>query len=219
MRDTYLRQLESLHSELIKMGALCEEAIAGAVKGLLEDDPALRRKAADLEKEIDLREREIEAFCIRLILREQPVAGDLRQITAAQKMIADMDRIGDQAADIAELSGFLEGSGAKSRVHIGDMARAAGQMLTGSVDAFVASDLEKARAVMAYDDVVDDLFVTVRGELIEMIGRDSSAGAACFDLLMIAKHLERIGDHARNIAKWVEYSITGIVPGQQGRPD
>ncbi|MDR0599702.1 MAG: phosphate signaling complex protein PhoU [Treponema sp.] len=209
MRDSYLKQLEFLHSELIRMGALCEEAIACAMKGLLEDSPLFRDKAAELEKEIDRKEREIERFCVRLILREQPVAGDLRQITSAQKMIADMDRIGDQAADIAELSRFLAGGGVKGRVHIDDMAKAAGKMVTDSVDAFVAADLAKARAVMAYDDVVDGFFVKIREELIEAIAQDSSSGGACLDMLMVAKHLERIGDHARNIAKGVEHCVAG----------
>jgi phosphate transport system protein len=210
MRDTYRKQLDILHSELIKMGALCEDAIAGAVKGFLNDDPLLRDKAIELEREIDFKEREIETFCVHLLLREQPVAGDLRQITAAQHMITDMERIGDQAENIAELSRFIKGSGIKNSVHISDMADATAKMLTDSVDAFVASDLEKVYAVVEYDRVVDDMYAKIKGELLDMItGSDRESAGVCLDLLMIAKYLERIGDHAQNIAEWVEYSITG----------
>jgi phosphate transport system protein len=209
MRDGYRKQLEALHVSLIRMGAFCEEAIAKAVKGLLDEDMSLAKEVALTEREIDLMEREIEAFCLRLLLREQPVAGDLRQITAAQRMITDMERIGDQAADIAELSAFMVGSPVKSDIRIGDMARAAVKMLSDSVDSFVGNDLEKARGVIAYDDAVDDLFDEIKKELIALIEKDGENGGACLDLLMIAKYLERIGDHATNIAEWVEYSITG----------
>jgi phosphate transport system protein len=214
MRDSYRKQLETLHTELILMGALCEDAIASAVKGLLEENAALREKAIQLEKDIDLKEREIETFCVRLLLREQPVAGDMRQITAAQRMIADMERIGDQAADIAELSSFIAANPmtvrlTESDTHIGDMARAAVEMLSGSVDSFVEGDLGKARSVIAYDDVVDRLFDKVKSDLIALIAKNSGYGEQCLDLLMIAKYLERIGDHAENIAEWVVYSITG----------
>jgi phosphate transport system protein len=209
MREGYEKQLEALHVSLIRMGAFCEEAIAKAVKGLLDGDPALAADVARAEKDIDMMEREIEAFCLRLLLREQPVAGDLRQITAAQRIITDMERIGDQALDIAELSSFMIGSPVKSDVHIGDMARATVKMLSDSVDSFVADDLAKARGVIEYDDVVDGLFSKVKNELIALIAKDGKSGGACLDLLMIAKYLERIGDHATNIAEWVEYSITG----------
>ncbi|MDR1573751.1 MAG: phosphate signaling complex protein PhoU [Clostridiales Family XIII bacterium] len=209
MRDSYRKQLETLHISLIRMGAFCEEAIANAVKGLLDEDMSITAEVERTEKEINLMEREIEAFCLRLLLREQPVAGDLRQITAAQRIITDMERIGDQAADIAELSTFMVGSPVKSDIRIGDMARAAVKMLTDSVDAFVGNDLEKARAVIAYDDVVDDLFDEVKNELISLIAKDGNSGGACLDLLMIAKYLERIGDHATNIAECVEFSVTG----------
>ncbi|MDR1250704.1 MAG: phosphate signaling complex protein PhoU [Treponema sp.] len=210
MRDSYQKQLERLHNELIRMGALCEEAIAGAVKGFLNNDPLLRDKAVELEQEIDYQEREIETFCLHLLLREQPVAGDLRQITAAQHMISDMERIGDQAENIAMLSRFIEGSGIKHNVHIGDMADATAKMLTGSIDAFVASDLEKVHAIIEYDKTIDNMYEKIKGELVNMItGLSREYVEICLDLLMIAKYLERIGDHAKNIAEWVEYSITG----------
>jgi phosphate transport system protein len=191
------------------MGALCEDAIANAVKALVDGDNALREKVWDLEREIDIKEREIESFSLQLLLREQPVAGDLRQITAAQRMITDMERIGDQAADIAELSRFIENREIISGIPISDMAKAAAKMLTGSVDAFVAGDLEKAYTVIACDDVVDKYFVEIKTGLISLVSKNSDAGEECIDLIMIAKYLERIGDHAQNIAEWVEYSITG----------
>jgi phosphate transport system protein len=210
MRESYHKQLENLHTELIRMGALCEDAIANAVKALLDGDKAaLREKVWDLEREIDMKEREIESFSVHLLLREQPVAGDLRQITAAQRMITDMERIGDQAADIAELSRFIENRELLSGVPINDMAKAAAKMLTDSVDAFVAGDLGKAYSVMAYDTVVDRYFVEIKTELISLVSKKSESSEECIDLLMIAKYLERIGDHAQNIAEWVEYYITG----------
>ncbi|MDR1209905.1 MAG: phosphate signaling complex protein PhoU [Clostridiales bacterium] len=213
MRDSYVQQLDKLHGELIKMGSLCEEAIGCAVKGLLEEDERTRARAIEAEREIDVKEREIEAFCIRLLLREQPVAGDLRRIAAAQKMITDMERVGDHAEDIAELARFIDNRAANSGVHIADMAAAAAKMLTDAIDAFVAADLGKVRAVQKYDDVVDELFTRIRGELVARITRDPGDAAVCLDLLMIAKYLERIGDHAQNIAEWVDFSITGEMKG------
>ncbi|MDR1481301.1 MAG: phosphate signaling complex protein PhoU [Synergistaceae bacterium] len=209
MRDGYRRRLETLHTELIRMGALCEEAIASAAKGLLDELPEYRERAVKLESEIDAYEREIEALCVKLLFREQPVAGDLRQITSAHKIITDMERIGDQAADIAEISAFMAGSSVKSDIHIADMAKAAIKMLSESVDSFVTGDLEKARGVIESDDIVDDLFSKIKGELIGSIANNPLLGEDCLDLLMIAKYLERIGDHAVNIAEWVVYSITG----------
>jgi phosphate transport system protein len=209
MRDNYRKRLETLHTDLIFMGALCEDGIANAVKGLLDENPVLLQKAKEIEKEIDLKEREIETFCVRLLLREQPVAGDLRLITAAQRMISDMERIGDHAADIAELAPFMAGSGVKSDIHVSEMASAAVKMLSDSVDSFVYGDLKKARSVVDYDDVVDGLFAQIKRELIDLIALDGRNGEACLDLLMIAKYLERIGDHAVNIAEWVTYSIVG----------
>jgi len=209
MRGSYFKQLEILHTELIRMGAFCEEGIKCAIKGLLEEDADLCKKALYMEEAINEKEREIEYFCIRLLLREQPVARDLRQITTAQKMIIDMERIGDQAADIAEIATFMMGSRIKRDVHIADMAAAAVKMLTDSVDSFVEGDVDKANKVILSDDEVDDLFNEIKSELIAMIMEDSSTGGECLDLLMIAKYLERIGDHAVNIAEAVVYSIAG----------
>jgi phosphate transport system regulatory protein PhoU len=209
MRERFVHQLEALHAELILMGALCEDAIASAIKGLIDEDAALQKKVEQLERDINHKEREIEDFCLRLLIRQQPVAGDLRQINAAQKLIADMERIGDQALDIAEISAFMAGSPIKSDVHISDMARATVTMLQKSVDSFVKADAMGAKAVIAYDDVVDALFVKIKGELVEAIAKDPASGGACLDLLMIAKYLERIGDHAANIAEQVIYMVTG----------
>jgi phosphate transport system protein len=209
MRRQFDKQLEALHTGLIRMGALCEDAIASAAKGLIDEDASLREKSLSMEYDINLLERELEQMCVRLLLHQQPMASDLRHITAAQKMLTDMERIGDQAADIAELSEFMEGSPVKSDVHIADMARAAIKMVTDSIDSYVNQDLELAKSVIAYDDVVDDLFVKIKGELVERLVKDSHLAGNCLDLLMIAKYLERIGDHAENIAGWVLYAITG----------
>ena len=209
MRETYHKQLENLHTELIRMGALCEDAIANAMKALIDGAADLREKVWELEREIDMKEREIESISVHLLLREQPVAGDLRRITAAQRMITDMERIGDLAADIAELSRFVANAETIKGIPIAEMAAATAKMLTDSVDAFVASDLEKAYSVMAFDDVVDEFFVKVKTRLISLVAENSEYTEAYIDLLMIAKHLERIGDHAQNIAEWVEYYITG----------
>ena len=209
MRESFIGQLETLHAQLILMGALCEDAITSAVKGLIEEDESLQKKVAQLESEINQKEREIEDFCLRLLIREQPVAGDLRQINAAQKLIANMERIGDQALDIAEISDFMIGSHIKSDVHIADMARAAVTMLQRSVDSFVTGDIDEAKEIIAYDDVVDKLFVKIKSELVEEIAKNPANGGACLDLLMIAKYLERIGDHAVNIAEQVIYTVTG----------
>ena len=209
MRNKFDSQLEKLNLELITMGALCEDAISASVKGFLDDDDALCRKAVETEDEINRKERDIESICMKLLLEQQPVARDLRVISSALKMISDMERIGDQAYDIAEIAKFIKNSNVKSKIHIKDMAGAATKMVTDSVDSFVKKDVELARAVMAYDDKVDNLFNCVKDELVQLITEDKANGEFCIDLLMIAKYLERIGDHAVNIAEWVEYSITG----------
>ncbi len=209
MRNKFDSQLEKLNLELITMGALCEDAISASVKGFLDDDDALCQKAVETEDEINRKERDIESICMKLLLEQQPVARDLRVISSALKMISDMERIGDQAYDIAEIAKFVKNSNVKSKIHIKDMAAAATKMVTDSVDSFVKKDVELARAVMAYDDKVDNLFNCVKDELVQLITEDKANGEFCIDLLMIAKYLERIGDHAVNIAEWVEYSITG----------
>ena len=216
MRDRFNEQLEQLNVELIKMGALCEEAISAATKALLDGDDALRESAAAAEREIDQKERDIENLCMKLLLQQQPVARDLRTISSALKMISDMERIGDQAADISEITKYIRKNDSKSKVHIADMAKATGKMVTDSIDSFVKKDLELAYSVMRYDDVVDDLFSAVRRELIGLIGEDGRNGELCIDLLMVAKYFERIGDHAVNIAEWVEFSLTGKHTSNEG---
>lgn len=212
MRIRFDEQLELLNRKLIEMGALCEDAISASMHTLKnETDKQSAEKAAALEREIDHKEREIESLCMKLLLQQQPVARDLRTISSALKMISDLERIGDQASDIAELVPYVhleEGTG----LHIGDMARAVIRMVTDSVDSFVKRDLDLARAVYAADDKVDALFDQVKQELIGMIAKDASRGEQCMDLLMVAKYLERIGDHATNVAEWVEYSLTGQHP-------
>ena len=212
MRKQYGQELELLHVELIRMGALCEEAISAAAKALLEGDRELAEAAKAAEREIDDKERALESLCMKLLLRQQPVAGDLRTVSSALKMISDMERIGDQAEDIAELAGYVNMAAAPGRLHIDDMARATISMVTDSVDSFVRRDLALAQAVMAEDDRVDALFADVKRAIIDLISRDNTRGELALDLLMVAKYLERIGDHATNIAEWVAYSITGEHP-------
>ena len=208
MRNRFHEQLEQLNVELIEMGALCEEAISAATKAYLEGDRQLGSRAAYLEQEIDHKERDIEGQCMKLLLRQQPVASDLRAVSAAMRMISDMERIGDQASDIAEIARDMKRSSVIEEVPMGEMARAAIGMVTDSVDAFVRSDLKLAHAVIARDDELDGLFLTVREKLTDLIAQRRDGGL-CLDLLMVAKYFERIGDHACNIAQWVEYAITG----------
>lgn len=212
MRIRFDEQLRLLNVELITMGALCEDAISAAIKSLLTDDEPLLQKVFAADHDIDRKERDIESLCMRLLLQQQPVARDLRVISSALKMISDMERIGDQAADIAEITKYIlkhRNEQLRSRLHIHAMALAAVKMVTDSIDSFVKKDLALARSIMAYDDVVDRLFDEVKRELIELITDKSAGGELCVDFLMIAKYLERIGDHAVNIAEWVEFSITG----------
>ena len=205
MRSRFDEQLALLNKEMIEMGALCEEVIALASKALTEADPELAKKVAPLDAEIDQKERNIESLCLKLLLQQQPVARDLRQISAALKMITDMERIGDQAEDIAEIISFLHGH------HLlREMARSTIHMVTESVDAYVQRDTMLAETVIAEDDVVDNAFDEVKRRLIDKITAHPEDGAYALDLLMIAKYFERIGDHATNIAEWVIFSVTGV---------
>ena len=209
MRNYFDEQLELLNVELIRMGSLGEDAIMGASRTLMGEE-GFAKQVNDAEHEIDQKERDIENLCFKLLLKQQPVARDLRQVSAALRMISDMERIGDQASDIVENARYIQGDTYESNLHIRDMAEATMKMVTDSIDSFVKRDLELARKTMKEDDVVDELFNKVKTELIGLIGEDSSKGEMCLDLLMIAKYFERIGDHATNIAEWVEYSITGV---------
>ncbi len=209
MRNRFDEQLNTLNNELITMGALCEEAISSAVKLLIDNNVKMKENVLDADKQIDQKERDIETLCMKLLMQQQPVASDLRTISSALKMISDMERIGDQASDIAEIAEYAYGSGMQSEIHISDMARATIQMVTDSIDSFVKKDIDLAHAVIEHDNIVDDLFDRVKGELISAIENKAANAEALIDLLMIAKYFERIGDHAENIAEWVIYSITG----------
>ena len=210
MRNRFDEQLALLKKELIEMGALCEEVIAKASEALTRGDVELAAKVAPLDEQIDRKERDIEALCLRLLLQQQPVARDLRKISAALKMITDMERIGDQAEDIAEIVTFLKGRTGQNDDLLREMARSTIKMVTESVDAFVKHDIMLAEKVVAYDDVVDNYFEQVKDELIARIAENPDDGEYALDLLMIAKYFERIGDHAVNIAEWVMFSVTGV---------
>ena len=209
MRNRFDEQLNTLNNELITMGALCEEAISSVVKLLIDNDVKMKENVLETDKQIDQKERDIETLCMKLLMQQQPVASDLRTISSALKMISDMERIGDQASDIAEIAEYAYGSGMESETHIADMARATIQMVTDSIDSFVKKDVQLAHTVIEHDNTVDDLFDKVKGELISAIENKVANAEALIDLLMIAKYFERIGDHAENIAEWVIYSITG----------
>jgi len=211
MRNRFDRQLELLNNKLIEMGTMIEQAIEIAVKGLVNQDVSYARQAIEADSDIDRQEREIENLCLKLLLQQQPVAKDLRLISAALKMITDMERIGDHATDISEITiAMADKPYIKKLEHIQQMAKETMIMLMQSIEAFVAKDEAKAQAVIDHDDVVDDLFDTVKSELVEMIHENVDAGEQSADLLMVAKYMERIGDHATNISEWVIFSITGV---------
>ena len=209
MRTSFDEQLALLNRRLIEMGALCEDAIAASMRAMAEE-PKAAEKTKNIECEIDHAEREIEALCMKLLLQQQPVARDLRAISSALRMISDMERIGDQASDIAEIMRCINDYDIAGATHLNAMAKAARRMVTSSVDSFVRRDLGLARQVQEDDDAVDALFNTVRQELVARIRKEPSRGGECLDLFMVAKYLERIGDHAVNVAEWVEFSITGV---------
>ena len=209
MRNRFDEQLNNLNNELVTMGALCEDAISAAVKLLVDNDVKMKESVWEADKQIDQKERDVETLCMKLLMQQQPVASDLRTISSALKMISDMERIGDQASDIAEIAEYANGCGMQSETHIADMARATIQMVTDSIDSFVKKDVNLAHTVIEHDNIVDDLFDKVKGELISATCNKEANAEALIDLLMIAKYFERIGDHAENIAEWVIYSITG----------
>ena len=210
MRNKFDRELDTLNLELIKMGSLIENAIEYSSKALINRDLSLVKKVNELEIEIDDMERSIESHCLKLLLQQQPVAKDLRIISTALKMITDMERIGDNAEDIAEITkNLVNQKFIKDIVHIPQMAEATMSMVKRSIDAFVNKDRNLAEEVCKSDDIVDNLFNIIKDELIEKIQENKSNGEQAIDLLMIAKYFERIGDHAENIAEWVIFSITG----------
>ena len=214
MRSRFDEQLALLNRELIEMGARCEEVIALAAKSMADGDVRLAKQVAPLDAEIDQKERDIESLCLKLLLQQQPVARDLRQISAALKMITDLERIGDQAEEIADIIGFIDGHNPEDYVTLTEMAKTAIHMVTESIDAYVKHDTILAGKVVDEDDIVDEYFLQVKSKLIAKIAKDPDDGEYALDLLMIAKYFERIGDHAVNIAEWVIFSVTGVHRGE-----
>ncbi len=211
MRTVYHEQLRVLGEELTKMGALCEEGISAAMRALFEGDQTMAEKAMAIEREIDRKERDIESQSMKLLLCQQPVAGELRIVSSALRLISDMERIGDQASDIAEITPHITERDPEIMKMFHEMAVHTIRMVTESVDSFVRSDESLAREVQAYDDVVDQDFLKVKNALIDRM-RSGGEMESFADLLLIAKYLERIGDHATNVAEWVEYEVTGDHP-------
>ncbi len=209
IRTLFDDELSLLNTELIKMGALCERAVRSALNVYFLGKKADAETANKLEKEIDSKERDIEDLCMKLILRQQPVAGDLRLISSAIKMISDMERIGDQAQDIADIAINIDSEEINDHVHIINMSETALSMVSKSIDAFVKKDVSTAEEVIKMDDIVDEGFDKIKEELIQAVREDNKKSEEYIDILMIAKYIERIGDHAVNIAEWVEYSVTG----------
>lgn len=215
MRIRLEEQLQQLNLEMIKMGVLCEDAINNSIDILFDagsDAEKKKRKYKEVRRadsEIDHKERELEALCMKILLRQQPVASDLRIVSSVMKMISDFERIGDQASDIAELAQYIIKSDLPEKIKIKDMASETATMVTDCIDAFVNKDLEGCRNIYKHDDVVDSMFTEIKDEIIRLVQSDNVDGELCIDLLMTAKYLERIADHAVNIAEWVEYSITG----------
>ena len=209
MRNRFDEQLEVLHQKLIEMGNLCEQVISMTYKVMMEEEHQAAKEIIKKDSQIDQMERDIEALCLKLLLQQQPVATDLRKISAALKMITDMERIGDQAADIAEIIMTGKLKAPSKDLPLGKMAEATVYMVTESVNAYVWQDLEAAKKVIEYDDVVDDLFKNVKKLLMLQMDSDPMIHEHIMDLLMIAKYYERIGDHATNISEWVEFSIIG----------
>ena len=213
-RKHYDEQLAALHAELIEMGGMISGAIGRAVSALLSRDAESAREVIAYDEEIDRQERVVETLCYKLLLSQQPVAGDLRRVSSALKIITDMERIGDHAADISELTLMLRELPSMSNEHLREMATRTTDMLLASLAAYVEQDMEKAEQVIAQDDAVDALFVAVKRDLVEAITADPKRGEAAADLLMAAKYFERIGDHATNIAEWAIFAHTGRHAGE-----
>lgn len=209
MRSRFDEQLALLNEELISMGSLCVQAIELILTSLSDKDVQTVKNVRPLDNEIDQKERDIESLCMKLLLRQQPVARDFLQISAALKMITDMERIGDQCDDIAEIIISLDGRTLKQNIEINEMGKATMKMVTDSVDAYVKKDIKIAQDVITYDDIVDEYFNNIKQTLINDIAQNPEDGEVAIDMLMIAKYFERIGDHATNIAEWVLFSING----------
>lgn len=208
MRKRFDQQLEELNQEMQQMGTMVEESIQKAIEALLKQDEELAQSVMEADALVDQKQKEIESICFTLLMQQQPVASDLRVISAALKMVTDMERIGDHAADISEMTLHLAHEPyIKNLDHIRQMASETMWMLIQSIEAYVEKDVKKATAVIAHDDIVDELFAETKRELIELIHKDKNNGEQASDLLMVAKYFERIGDHATNLAEWVIFSI------------
>lgn len=208
MRSKFDGQLNQLNQEMIRMGQMIEKNIQEAIDALINGDAQKAGQIMEADDEVDKKQRDIENICFNLLIQQQPVARDLRTITAAMKMVTDMERIGDHATDISEMTEFLAGEPLLQNMkHLKDMAGEASIMLIHSIDAFTEKDADKAKEVIDHDDIVDELFDQVKKELISLIAENPKQGEAQLDLLMISKYLERIGDHATNIAEWVLYAL------------
>lgn len=216
MRNKFDAQLKNLKEEMIRMGVTIEQNIQKAIDAFVRNDILIATDIMQRDAEIDKMQRDIEAICFNLLIQQQPVAKDLREITAAMKMVTDMERIGDHAADISEITIVLADTAQVGNYEtILKMAGEASIMLTQSIDAFTGKDKQKAEEVIKHDDVVDELFDQVKLELIELIKNDPKRGEQEIDMLMIAKYLERIGDHATNIAEWVIYALDNQAGGNR----
>ena len=210
MRSRLEEQLAQLNDSLIEMGSVVEKAISNATKALIEQDTQMAKRIIDSDDEIDNMEKEIERLCLKLILQQQPVASDLRLVSAILKIITDLERVGDHATDISELALYLaDETYIKKLEIIEQMAIVTMRMVKESIEAFVRRDIELARKVITEDDEVDNLFLAVKKELIDLINKNVGNGDQALDLMMIAKYYERIGDHATNVAEWVEFALTG----------
>lgn len=214
MRNRFERQLLELNNELIQMGSMIERAIEMGISALVRQDVEKAKKAIAYDEEIDGQEKTVESLCMKLLLQQQPVAKDLRLISAALKMITDMERIGDQAADIADIVKVTSLDVPDASIRLKDMAKATASMVTKCIDAYVKQDLKLAREVIDSDDIVDDLFDEVKDEILQGMRKGITTDVQSLDYLMIAKYYERIGDHATNIAEWVVYSINGHHKGE-----
>ena len=218
MRNRFDKQLAKLNDELIEMGSMIEQSIENTIGAMVRQDVDIAKAAIAADEDIDTQEKKIESLCLKLLLQQQPVAKDLRLISSALKMVTDMERIGDHATDISEITiALADKSYIKKLEHIQQMAKETMIMLVKSIEAFVNKDIEEADSVIKRDDVVDDLFSKVKTELVQMIHENVDVGEQATDLLMVAKYLERIGDHATNISEWVIFSITGTHPREKGK--
>ncbi len=210
MREYFDKELSLLSDQLIEMGSFVEQAIGNTIDMILSGDTGKLTRSREYESKINEAEKNIQNHCIRLLLHQAPVAYDLRYVSAALKMITDLERIGDQAIDIAEMTGYIKNrTGIFNMTHITDMAKQSANMVTEAINAFVKRDLQLAKSVSSMDDIIDNLCEKVREETVEIICQDKELGSQAIDIVMIAKYLERIGDHAVNVAEWVAFSLTG----------